>query len=153
MIQFIANKVMDFVSRHGLTHDCKVFVAGIAFKGVPETSDIRNSTSLDVIDQLAANGMTHVEVFDPVVGHGVFSAARLHPATTLKDGFQDATAVLFMNNHPSFRKNNIFHLLESMSKPGLFFDGWHEFKQGDVESVPGIEYHGLGVARSADHSD
>lgn len=153
MIQFIVDKITDFVSRHGLSADCKVFVAGIAFKGAPETSDIRSSTGLDVINRLARDGLTNVAVFDQVVGHDTIAAAELNPAVTLEDGFRHATAVLIMNNHLSFRKLNIFHLLESMSKPGLFFDGWHEFKQGEVESVPGIEYHGLGVARSADHSD
>ena len=152
MIQFIAKKVTDFFSRRGLAIDSKVFVAGIAFKGVPETSDIRHSTSLDVIDELKANSLSNVCVFDPVVDHRVFSDANLNPVGTLEEGFRGASAVLLMNNHPSFRKANIFQLLESMTKPGFFFDGWHEFKQGEVESMPGIEYHGLGVARSANHS-
>jgi hypothetical protein len=49
-----------------------------------------------------------------------------------------------MNNHPDFGKIDIFELLRSMKKPGLFFDGWNFFQPQEIKRVHGISYQGLG---------
>ncbi|MBU8902414.1 MAG: hypothetical protein KOO69_06720 [Victivallales bacterium] len=48
MPKFVSNIIQNYISKHGSKKD-KIFIIGIAFKGHPETSDIRNSTALELI--------------------------------------------------------------------------------------------------------
>ena len=59
-------------------------------------------------------------------------------------GFKDAHVVMILNNHTEFSKMDIFTLLDSMRKPGLFFDGWYFFPPKEISKVEGIVYDGLG---------
>ena len=51
MPEFVSNIIHNYISKHGTKKD-KIFIIGIAFKGQPETSDIRNSTALELIKLL-----------------------------------------------------------------------------------------------------
>ena len=150
MIIHIAEMVFNFFIEHKIPLNAKIFLIGIAFKGEPETSDVRNSTSLDLIECLSSMKMSNVVVYDPVVTNEMLEDVKLKP-TTVQEGFRGAYATLIMNNHLSYLKFNIFELLEFMEKPGIFFDGWHMFQQNDIESASGIFYQGLGTKR--DDSD
>ena len=145
MIDFILLKINEFVGANQLSKDIKVFILGIAFKGVPETSDIRDSTSIDTIHALTKEGFLNIYVFDPVVKQEVLEDENLATAKSVTDGFQDANIVLFMNNHHFFGQLDVVSYAMTMSKPGLFFDTWHFFQQNEIELVPEIKYQTLGT--------
>ena len=147
MIQFVGGKVENFFNEHKLDSGAKIFILGIAFKGTPETSDIRASTSIDAIQYLKSKGLDNILVYDSVVSRETLLEAELELVESIEDGFKDSQAVLVMNNHPSYLDINIFKLTSLMQKPGMFFDAWHLFQQSEVESISGISYQGLGTQR------
>ncbi|HOW28606.1 MAG TPA: nucleotide sugar dehydrogenase [Elusimicrobiota bacterium] len=120
----------------------KIFIIGFAFKGEPETSDIRESPTLDFVKLLQGSG-AHLFGYDPIAfkseiePHGVRFVG-------LQEGFKDADAVLMMNNHRSYVNINVLQLLETTRKPAVFIDGWHIFEPEIVKQVPGIRYGGIG---------
>ena len=148
MIQFVGGKIESFVSEKNLPSNIKIFILGVAFKGNPETSDIRASTSIDIIRYLESKNFNNIVVYDPVVSKKTLADAKLRCVEVAEEGFKKSSIVLTMNNNPSYRNLNLFKLLSLMKKPGMFFDAWHLFQQNEVESIPGILYQGLGTHKN-----
>jgi nucleotide sugar dehydrogenase len=143
---FVAAKAMDFLQRnYKSARKIKIFILGFAFKGDPETSDMRNSPTLDVLEVLRSKLKKKAVFFgyDPIVGKKGIEGQRVK-FTSFRHGFKGAHCVLIMNNNPEFAKIDVFSLLETMKKPGFFFDGWHFFHKQEVVEAKGIVYQGLG---------
>ena len=60
------NSIKDWLSRFTNLENKKFGIAGIAFKGNPETSDLRGSLSIDILKILEALNKKEVNIFDPV---------------------------------------------------------------------------------------
>ena len=143
MIGFVVNKVSTFCRQNNIPSDkAKIFIMGIAFKGEPETSDMRHSTSLDILFGLKKI-FPNIFVYDSVIENAVLGDAGLSPLS-LDEGFRDAHCVLVLNNHSSFKNIDIYKLLDSMKKPGLFFDGWGLFSENTVHNAEGVKYGTFG---------
>ena len=140
MPQHVHQKFEEFSQQIGRKVDTmKAFVIGLAFKGWPETSDMRDSTGIDLVRRLQASG-AKVFGYDPVVSDDELrSFAGIEPVS-LEDGFRNADAVFVMNNHPSYEDWDLYALLKLMNKPGLFFDGWKMFHEEEILRIPGIGY-------------
>ncbi|MDY7092272.1 MAG: nucleotide sugar dehydrogenase [Acidobacteriota bacterium] len=148
MVQWVATAVLSQLRRLGKEPgECSVLICGLAFKGQPETSDIRSSTSLEIARLLS---LEVGELFghDPVVAPEEIAAAGLQPAQ-LPAGFDGMDAVLFLNNHRSYSRLDVFATIRALAEPPLLFDGWHLFRPEEVlQARPGI-YMGLGFTRSS----
>lgn len=144
MPHYVAGQVEKFLNTNNKKIDqVKFYILGFAFKGKPDTSDIRFSPAIDVLNILKNKGAKILHGHDPVVPEeaiiqfGVsFSAAD--------DGFRDADCVLIMNNHPFFASLDILALLEKAKKPVLFFDSWKLFSPEKILKVDGVQYSNLG---------
>lgn len=122
----------------------KIFIIGFAFKGDPETSDLRESTTLWFLKELRRNKVENIWGYDPVVKSGELKKLNVK-SCSLQEGFQNADAVFFMNNHPSYSNMKIFEFIDTMNMPALFFDCWQIFLPSDIRNIPGIMYAGIGV--------
>ena len=119
--------------------DTQAFVVGFAFKGWPETSDMRDSSTLELVRYLRQAGV-RMSGFDPVINAESIGALPGVHACSLSDGFQDADCVFVLNNHPSYEDWNLHELMKSMHRPALFVDGWHLFRIDDITRVEGVSY-------------
>ena len=140
---YILKKIENFIKMtKKQVNDIKIFIIGFAFKGEPETSDMRDSTTLEMV-QLIKN-LTSWEIFgyDPIITKDEIEKLEIK-GVSLQEGFQDADCVLIMNNHRSYGDIDILGLLQRMKKPALLFDGWHLFPLKEIERIDGISYEGL----------
>ena len=140
----LLKEIENFLKGLGKTQ-VKVLLVGLAFKGQPETSDLRDSTSLIFLEQLKEliEPETAVFAYDAVVEPTEIEELGVTP-TTIEDGFQDADAILILNNHRSHANLDLFDLLKRTSRPCLFLDGWRAFNPEDVQEVGHVEYLGVG---------
>ena len=146
MPEYVAETFLRFLKEHGKDPaTAKVFLAGLAFKGYPETSDMRNSPALDLAEILRRAGV-QPRGYDPVVSPADIESEGIH-ACSLEDGFKDADIAAILNNHLSFPRIDVFSLLDLTKKPALFYDGWHVFHADEIARIPGITYGSLGVLR------
>ncbi|MBI4329085.1 MAG: nucleotide sugar dehydrogenase [Chloroflexi bacterium] len=120
----------------------KVLVAGLAFKGTPETNDLRESPSLDVARLLQRRG-ARVYGHDFVVTPEAIRQAGLLSAT-LEEGFKSADAVLFTNNHKSYSSIDLVHLASLLNRPAVILDGWNLFEPEAVQGLEGVYYAATG---------
>ena len=120
--------------------DLTVVVFGIAFKGFPETNDLRGSTSLDVCRQLMVEGVT-VYVKDAVIHPNELRNVGLLPLES-NVTLDNVNAYMYLNNHPGNVDSNFLSTLPE--KPILLFDGWSLFDRFEVEQYPFLTYSTLG---------
>ena len=103
----------------------KILVCGVAFKGSPETDDVRFSTSMDFVNRMIK------------LNHNVFiTDASKMTLKRLQNKFQifnfdkkidnDFDAIVVLNNNPKNLELNYSDWLNN-SKIKMFFDGWHQF--------------------------
>ena len=138
----IAKKIKDQIKTHLLKDKIKIFVMGFAFKGEPETDDIRNSSTVDLVKDLL--NVYEVYGHDPVVSNEVLKSLSVIPSN-LEDGFKDADCVIIMNNHKNYRKLDILSLLKKSSTPCIFIDCWRLFDKKIFEKNESIIYTGIGI--------
>ena len=140
MPMHVYQKFSRFCSSKGLKlSEASVFVVGFAFKGWPETSDMRDSPTLELLKMLRQADVS-VRGYDPVILAEHLEKLEGVASTSLEEGFKNADAVFVMNNHPSYEDWNLLSLLDTMKKPGLFVDGWSMFRMDEIARVGGISY-------------
>lgn len=125
----------------------RVLICGLAFKGHPETADLRNSSSIDVAHLLAARGV-ELAGYDPVASDDEIRDAGLSPLG-LEEGAEGADALLFMNNHRSFRALDVSSLIDRMAPCPVIFDGWGLFSARELLAAGPLTYVGLGFQVSS----
>lgn len=114
---------------------------GLAFK--PETDDMREATSLVVIDRLVKAG-ARVRVFDPIAMKECKRRVGdiVEYATDMYDALVDADAMLMLTEWKQFRMPSWNVIARTMRNP-LIIDGRNIYDPAELESA-GIEYHCIG---------
>ena len=142
-INYLQKKIISILKKINKKkwNKLKVFVLGIAFKGDPETSDMRDSTSMLLIKKLSQ--LKNIFVYDSVIKNNELKKEGLKPVT-IKKGFENADLVIFLNNHKSFKNLNITSLSKKMNKPGAIMDTWHIFDPIEIKQLKNIYFSGLG---------
>jgi UDP-N-acetyl-D-mannosaminuronic acid dehydrogenase len=125
---------------------CKILICGLAFKGYPETGDIRDSSSVDVAKLFIKNGIS-VSGYDAVADQEEVRSFNIQPVA-IPEGFVGVDVVIFLNNHKSFEKINIYQMVRNMNDNPIVYDGWGIFRDEDIVSVKPSVYMGLSYVRS-----
>jgi len=145
----VASSIVAELERQGRKpKDATVLVAGLAFKGEPETADMRNSPG-EEIAQLLRDRVGRVLAHDPVVPAEQIRSAGYEPVG-LPSGAAAADAVVVLNNHRFYGRLDIGALVRSMKQPAILFDGWHQFRAEDVLATGRSVYMGLGFTRRSE---
>lgn len=125
----------------GDLRDKRIAIWGLSFK--PETDDMREAPSLEVIDRLIADG-AKVVVYDPVamdecrrrIGDGVTYAKDMYEAII------DADALAMLTEWKQFRVPSWKIMARAMSRK-LVIDGRNIYDPAEL-SEEGFEYHCIG---------
>lgn len=145
--EYILEKIMDFAKKYNKsTTNSKIFIIGFAFKGIPETSDMRDSATIDLLDLLRKNNWKKIYGFDPVINEKDIKDVGVKTCS-YEEGFVDADIVIIMNNHQLYSQLDIVSLLEKVNKKCLFVDSWSIFEPKEILKVDGIIYQGLGFRK------
>lgn len=145
----VVGHILQAVQRHlktwgKISRTSKVFICGFAFKGEPETDDIRSSQTIKLLKLLKDNGFSNIYGHDSIVTKKILKGLGVRPVS-IEAGFKGADVVIFMNNHRSYSGLKMEPLSKKMRKKGLIFDGWHMFynQLGDCNYVT---YESLGFS-------
>jgi nucleotide sugar dehydrogenase len=128
--------------------DVNVLIVGIAFKGEPETADLRGSSSLTAAAALVSLGV-QVSGWDAVVSLDAIEAAGVQPVSDLATAVSEADAVLILNNHRDNVPDGIF-VIANPAKEKLVFDGWNQLDKREIEQLDGYVYATMGYMTPAE---
>jgi UDP-N-acetyl-D-mannosaminuronic acid dehydrogenase len=132
--------------RRGSLEGARVAVAGLAFKGRPETSDLRGSMAIPLIAALRLH-FPKVELvgYDPAVNAKEAAMLGIDVAPTIEAAFKDTNLVVFQNNNPAFERLALSELSNLMAKGGLIYDYWGQFNPQELDLRSDVAYAGLGT--------
>ena len=137
------------VQRFGADLSGRCFaVWGLAFK--PNTDDMREAPSRDIVAALLARGAT-VKAYDPVAGPEAQRQLGHLPGLSIvarsADALQGADALLILTEWREFRSPDFDAMRQALRQP-VVFDGRNMFAPEWPEAA-GMEYHAIGRATAA----
>jgi len=122
--------VVTEMEKRGFGHGAKIAVLGMAFKGVPETDDLRGSMALKILAAFkAARPDGDFYVFDPVIDTNVLQqhVPETIACATVDEAIKDASVVVIANNHPMFSGMSPLSMYERMAPNAILYDYWNHF--------------------------
>jgi UDP-N-acetyl-D-mannosaminuronic acid dehydrogenase len=119
---------------------------GLAFKGRPETSDLRGSLVIPLIEQIKATypGVRLIG-YDPAVGEADTVNLGLVYASTVAKAFEGADAIIFQNNNESFGLFDMLSLSQSLKPDAVIYDMWNQFEPETLTLRSDVLYFGYGT--------
>ncbi|WP_158883758.1 nucleotide sugar dehydrogenase [Amycolatopsis anabasis] len=125
--------------------EAKVLVCGIAYKGRPETDDVRGSAATEV-EAALRDRVAVLAGHDFVVADARIAELGFRPAS-LTDGMTGADALVLLVDHPRYRAEiERAGVLSRMNRPAVVFDLWG-LLEDELADVHDIEYRRLGRGR------
>lgn len=140
----LVQHVLDFV-RARLKEQKRPVISllGLAFKGQPDTDDLRGSTALLMIKKIReAMPEAQLRGQDYVVKESEIEKLGIVPVSDAA-AFDGADAVIVMNNNRRYSTFDIEKAACTMRRPGLIFDAWSIFSR-NVDLPEGVSLHVLG---------
>jgi UDPglucose 6-dehydrogenase/UDP-N-acetyl-D-mannosaminuronic acid dehydrogenase len=122
-----------------------VTVLGLAFKGAPETDDLRGTMARPILSALQRHfPNARFRAFDPVVTAQAIRDFGLDPVASLEEALAGANLAVITNNHSRFRSMPIETLSHRMASPAMFYDFWNNFNADYLLLAPHAGYMALG---------
>ncbi len=121
-------------------------IMGVAFKGRPETSDLRGTLAIPLIAELRKL-YPHIELtaYDPAVPDRDIAGLGVTPCANAEDAFRGAAFVIYQNNNAAFATLSLSALSGLMQQDGVIYDMWNQYLTERAEVRPDIAYIGLGT--------
>jgi UDP-N-acetyl-D-mannosaminuronic acid dehydrogenase len=105
-----------------------ILISGIAFKGIPETNDLRGSSSINILSQLEEyqqNITIHDFMNTKNDLESQISFNAIEPSDLLSTLNQEISHLVILNNHPSYKSNDLSEPLKLLVDKGLnVIDCW-----------------------------
>ena len=123
----------------------KISLLGLAFKGRPETSDLRGTPAIPVIAALRkAFPLAQIWGHDPAVPEEDIAALGIEVAVHVKQAFANTAIVIFQNNNSGFEQLPLAELSEMMAPHAIIYDCWTQFEPSQIALRSDVQYGGLG---------
>lgn len=139
----ISDKV---ITRFGENLEGKTFaVWGLSFK--PETDDMREASSITIINELTSKGASIV-AYDPKARHEAETHylkgnEKVSYADSKYEALKDADGVILVTEWQEFRSPDFDEIKQQLKTP-VFFDGRNQFNKEKMQQM-GFEYFQIGV--------
>lgn len=123
-----------------------VTLAGLAFKGRPETDDLRGTMVFPILKELrTAFPNAKFRGFDKIVKSEIIREEfGIEPVDSLEEAFNGASLVVIANNHKIFESCPLTELCEAMERPSVVYDFWNHFSNESLDLPDNIIYTGIG---------
>ncbi len=126
-------------------------VWGLSFK--PNTDDMREATSIDVVSALSGAG-AHLSVYDPEAmdeaRHEFEGLENIHYANSARETLKQADALIVVTEWKSFWSPDFAHLADSLADR-VIFDGRNIYDPDTVKQA-GLTYFAIGRGDSVNRS-
>ena len=131
MHKYIVDRVISEIGKLGKDiTDTKIFVCGLAFKGKPETGDVRNSSAVEIY-HLLKHETKNILGHDPIASAQDIKDVGV-TSVEFQEGIKNSDVVLFLNNNEYYEKLDMYDVVRKMGKNPIIVDGWKIFRAEDI---------------------
>jgi len=145
----VVNFIKEVSGRINKSNDLLVItLLGIAFKGVPETNDLRGTMAKPILHCLENEfPRATIRGYDPVVHEENIRDFGLIPVNNIDDAFSGSDIVMILNNHVMLGSMSLEKQSFLMNEGGVIYDLWNLYNKRDVQLSNDVEYYGLGTQK------
>jgi nucleotide sugar dehydrogenase len=117
---------LDFILTQINSNNSTITILGMAFKGVPETDDLRGSPSIELIKQLQKKSVSmSIRIWDPLIEE--FNANGVTQYKNIEVALTGSDAVILMNNHKALNALDLYDVSKKLNKNALIYDFWDRY--------------------------
>jgi nucleotide sugar dehydrogenase len=123
----------------------KIVICGLAFKGVPETNDVRGTTAVPLIVEIRRifkNAIIYGYDFN--ISPKFYKDYNVKKCNTLKKISFKTDLLIFHNNNKKFSKFNLNFISKLMNKNSLIYDLWNNFSATKIKLNNNVLYSSFG---------
>lgn len=154
IVDITTDFVINLLENSFSERNFKIVLAGLAFKGEPQTDDLRGSLSIKIVDALRFKlNVCELTVFDPVVSanklRGCFPDVRI--VEKLEHACVGCNALIICNNHKVLKAANLSSLMSAAKEGAFVYDYWD--LHGRNPEASGVNYYSFGNSQGVLQSD
>ncbi|MDT3497908.1 nucleotide sugar dehydrogenase [Bacillus toyonensis] len=130
LLKGIMLQINDILERQELDWSTsKIFVSGLAYKGRPETDDLRGSAIWELLNLLKEKKVKEIMLHDFVIDAQKIEEEFGLKAVTFEAGMKETDIVIILNNHPKYQlySDNIIDIHKKKQK--IIYDVWGIYKE------------------------
>lgn len=149
MHEYIVERVFQQIElqKYDKGEKARILICGLAFKGNPETGDLRNSSSIEIYNIMKTKNVD-------LCGYDFVADEKELISMNVKyhniyDGINGFDVLMFLNNHEMNTKLNFFELIRQMNDIPIFFDGWSQFQKEEILKIRPCIYMNLSLTESS----
>lgn len=112
------------------TVNLKFGILGLAFKGQPETSDMRGSTVYELIRNIKENfPQSEFVGHDRLVEMSYFKDLEITKINDIKQVFFKSNIIIIHNNNKIYKKLDLIYISKKMKKNSIIYDFWNNYSK------------------------
>jgi UDP-N-acetyl-D-mannosaminuronic acid dehydrogenase len=120
------NFIFEKVSLKQIKNERVVTVLGMAFKGNPETDDLRGSPSVELINQLQQkSSLIQIRTWDPLIKEVAIESIKHHE--NIDEAILNSDVVILMNSHPSMSSLDLHNISKKLARNAVIYDFWDRY--------------------------
>ena len=127
--------ICDWILNH--LEDCsikKIGLTGMAFKGTPDTSDLRGSPSLNILKIMKKRGIKNIRVHDYLVSQDELTQIG-DSYESMDDFLKDLDILVILTNNRRYKTLTSKYLESKLSKSSIILDIWGVLDLGSENSI------------------
>ncbi|ESQ91127.1 nucleotide sugar dehydrogenase [Asticcacaulis benevestitus] len=124
----------------------KGVIMGVAFKGRPETSDLRGTLAIPLIKELkTVFPDVKLVAYDPSVPDSDVESLGVEVSSSASEAFEGASFVIYQNNNVIFQSLDLSALSQSLAPGAIIYDMWNQYDSEMLHLRDDTVYFGLGT--------
>jgi UDP-N-acetyl-D-mannosaminuronic acid dehydrogenase len=146
LVEYCREQVREALAARGAkASPAAVALLGLAFKGRPETGDLRGSMAGPILEAMRAEyPRAQFRGYDPVARTDEVLEMGLAPCASIEEATAGAGVALILNNHRVFERTDLAAIAGGMASPGIIYDFWSQFRPDKLHLPAGIAYMSFG---------
>lgn len=130
-----------FKMKHLESRPLKIAILGIAFKGIPETNDLRGTPALNLLSDLkqAMPLFTEFQLWDPVVTKSEAALEGFEFQDELAETISNSDCIILANNHPKISDLSLNQISKFAKGNVLVYDIWSRYDNVN-QFPPNLKY-------------
>jgi UDP-N-acetyl-D-mannosaminuronic acid dehydrogenase len=128
-IDFLTSVLVDFSNIDKTDQHIGIGFLGLAFKGVPETDDLRGSLGVTLLNELyGVYKNASISFYDSLIPKFESSLGPIAKCNEIIDVFSRSHLVIITNNHPNFANLDLDSLSAKMPPKSIIYDLWGRYE-------------------------
>ena len=130
-----------FKTKHLESRPLKVAILGMAFKGIPETNDLRGTPALNLLSDLkqALPLGTEFQLWDPIVTKSEAASEGFELQEELAKTIANSDCIILANNHPKISDLSLSQISKFVIGNTLVYDMWSRHDNA-TKFPPNLKY-------------